>query len=213
MGYKNMYSFKFSCSRLKQHYHNSYIYHYSCHIIPGSLAAALPIANAYFSLFCQCMCKASGKFPSLIPLYMLPESSQNDPSYLLQILPQDIHILWYLQGAKPLITAGVSWESRDHRGITLKNAFLNNLMHLGDQHIYDSIASAQIISFIFLVYPGLFWWRKTDCVILTDKKGRRHRKHSRWVLRWRIPDNFIDLEQIKHYDPGKPLFCSYREIT
>lgn len=120
MGYKNMYSFKFSCSRLKQHYHNSYIYHYSCHIIPGSLAAALPIANAYFSLFCQCICKASGKFPSLIPLYMLPESSQNDPSYLLQILPQDIHILWYLQGAKPLITAGVSWESRDHRGITLK---------------------------------------------------------------------------------------------
>lgn len=123
MGYKNMYSFKFSCSRPKQHYHNSYIYHVSCHIIPASLAPALPILNAYFSLFCQCICKASGEFPSLIPLHTLPESSQKDASYLLlQIPPHDIYILWCLQGAKPFITAGVSWESRDHRRITLKNA-------------------------------------------------------------------------------------------
>lgn len=91
MGYKNMCSSKFSCSRPKQHYHNSYIYHDSCHIIPGSLAAALPISNAYFSLFCQCMCKASGKFPLLISLHMLPESSQDDPSYLLQIPSQDTY--------------------------------------------------------------------------------------------------------------------------
>lgn len=214
MGYKNMYSFKFSCSRPKQHYHNSYIYHVSCHIIPGSLAPALPILNAYFLLFCQCICKASGEFPSLIPLHTLHESSQKDASYLLlQIPPHDIYILWCLQGAKRLITAGVSWESRDHRGITLKNAFLNNLIHIVDQYMCDYIAHAQIITSIYLLYPGLFWWRKTNSVLLTDKKGRKQRKHGRWALRWRIPDNFIDLEQIKHYDPGKSLFRSDREIA
>lgn len=90
MGYKNMHSFKVSCSRPKQHYHNSYIYHVSCHIIPGFPAPALPVLNAYFSLFCQCICKDSGYFPSLILLHMLPESRQKDASYLLQIPSYDI---------------------------------------------------------------------------------------------------------------------------
>lgn len=94
MGYKNMYGFKFSCSRPKQHYHNSYIYHVSCHIISGSPAPVLPIWNAYFSLFCWCICKASGEFPSLILLHILPESRQKDTSYLLlQVPPHDVPIL------------------------------------------------------------------------------------------------------------------------
>lgn len=111
------------------------------------------------------------------------------------------------------ITARVSWDSRHHWGITLKNAYLNNLMHIVGQYLYDYIACVQIVSSIYLLYPGLFWWRKTNIVILMDKKGRRQRKPGRRAMKWRKPDNFIDLEWTKHYDPGKSFIWSYREIV
>lgn len=122
MGYKNMYSFKFSCGRPKQHYHNSYIYHVSCHIISGSPAPVLPTLNADFSPFCWCICKASGEFPSLILLHTLPESSQKDTSYLLlHVPPHDIHILGCWQGMK---TCGSWGEQKSPRRHFEKSIFL-----------------------------------------------------------------------------------------
>lgn len=177
MGYKNMYSFKFSCSRPKHYYHNSYIYHVSCHIIPVFPALALPILNAYFSLFCKCICKASGKFPSLIPLHRLPESSQKDVSYLLlHIPPHDICIMWCLQEAKSFIVVG--WAvSRDHWGIALEDALLKKMMYIFDPYMCY-ILPQSFLSFSCYILASFD--EENQTVILTAEKGKRNMADRLW---------------------------------
>lgn len=159
MGYKNMYSFKFSCSRPKHYYHNSYIYHVSCHIIPVFPALALPILKAYFSLFASVSVKLQANFPH----WSLCTGSLNQArkiSYLLlHIPPHDICIMWCLQEAKSFIMVG--WAvSRDHQDITLEDALLKKLMYIFDPYMYDYITL--IIYLNFMLHPGLFWWRKSN---------------------------------------------------